>query len=128
MTDERGGDGLKQAEEGAEGAAEEDDVVTRVNGAGEGGLVAVEAGEDALEEGRGLGCVCGGGAGFAVAVELEELREEGENEGKGDLGRGPDQYSSPTRRGVQALAYKVEEEGDGDHPQDASARLRFVWP
>ena len=77
--DDRGGDGLAKGEEGAEGAAEEDDVVAVVYGDGEGGLVAVEGGEDAGEQ-RGLG-----GGEFAGAVEFEEGGEEREDEGEGDL-------------------------------------------
>lgn len=44
--DEWGGDGLAEGEEGAEGAAEEDDVVAVVDGAGEGVFVGVEQGQD----------------------------------------------------------------------------------
>lgn len=39
--DDGGGDGLAEGEEGAEGAAEEDDVVFGGDGAGEGGFVGV---------------------------------------------------------------------------------------
>lgn len=127
VANERGGNGLQETEEGAEGAAEEDDVVARVDGAGEGGLVAVEAGEDALEKGRGLGGVCGRGAGFAVTVELEELREEREDEGEGDLARGRGQFSATAKRAA-SFTYKVEEERDGNDSQNAFARLGLECP
>jgi hypothetical protein len=72
------GDGLAEGEERAHCAAEEDDVVAVVDGAGEGVFVGVEGGEDAGEEGVG-------GGDFEVAVEFEEFGEEGEDEGEGDL-------------------------------------------
>lgn len=51
VADEGRGNGLEEGVEGAEGAAEEDNVVAGVDGLGEGGLVGVEAAEDAGEEG-----------------------------------------------------------------------------
>lgn len=71
MTDERGGDGLEQTEEGAKSAAEENDIIAGVDGASESGLVAVQTGQDRLEEGGGAGCVCDLRADLAVAVEFE---------------------------------------------------------
>lgn len=86
VADDGGGDGLEEGEEGAEGAAEEDNVVAGVDGAGKGGLVGVQVAEDVGEE--GLGAVLGGvGGGFDVAVELEEVGEQGQDEGEGDLWR-----------------------------------------
>jgi hypothetical protein len=73
------GDGLAEGEERAHGAAEQDDVVAVVDGAGEGVFVGVEGGEDAGEESVG-------GGDLEVAVEFEEFGEEGEDEGEGDLG------------------------------------------
>jgi hypothetical protein len=75
---------LQEGKQTAQGAAEEDDVIARVDGAGEGGFVGVEIGEDAREEGFGLGRGALGGS-FGVAVELEELGEQGENECEGEL-------------------------------------------
>lgn len=46
-TDDRGCDGLQEGEQRAEGAAEEDDVIARAYGAGEGVLVGVQGAEDA---------------------------------------------------------------------------------
>lgn len=73
---------MEEGEEGAEGAAEEDDVVAVVDGSCEGVFVGVQAGDDAAEGCWGGG---GGGGGFEVAVEFEELGEEGEDECEGDL-------------------------------------------
>lgn len=57
--------------------------MSRINRTGEGSLVSVEAAEDRLEERRGaIGVELGA---FVVAVELEELREQREDEGEGDL-------------------------------------------
>ena len=71
------GDGLAQGEEGAEGAAEEDDVVAVVDGAGEAVLVRVE-------EGEGVGEDCGRGGrgvrGVDRAIEFEQFGEEGQDE------------------------------------------------
>lgn len=59
---------MEEGEEGAQGAAEEDDVVAGGDGAGERGFVGVEGGEYAIEEGVG-------GGGFEGAVEFEEVGE-----------------------------------------------------
>lgn len=72
-------------EERAHGAAQQHNVVARVDAAGKGGLVAVEAAEDlAQQRGRAM---AGQGRGLAVAVELEELGEERQDKGEGDLPR-----------------------------------------
>lgn len=76
--------GLAQREQGAEGSAEEDNVIAVVDGFGEGVFVGVEGCEDACEDG---GVAAGEGGGFEVAVEFEELGEEGEDECEGDLER-----------------------------------------
>ena len=69
---------MEEGEEGAEGAAEEDDIVTVVYRAGKGAFVGIEGGENGVEKcgggcGRGRGC-------FEVAIEFKELREQGKNE------------------------------------------------
>lgn len=46
--DERGCDGLEEGEEGAQCAAEEDDIIARVDWFGEGVLVRVEIVKDAV--------------------------------------------------------------------------------
>lgn len=51
VTDYRGHNGLEQGKEGAESSAEENDVIARVDGAGEGVLVGIQVMEDAIEEG-----------------------------------------------------------------------------
>jgi hypothetical protein len=48
VADDGGGEGLEEGEEGAEGSAEEDDVIAWVDGAGEGVFVGVEVVEDAV--------------------------------------------------------------------------------
>ena len=69
---------MAEGEEGAQSAAEEDDVVAVVDGFGEGVLIRIEGVEDSGKEGVGPGV-------FEVAVEFEEFGEEGEDEGEGDL-------------------------------------------
>lgn len=52
--DDGGCDGLEEGEERAQGAAEEDNVIAGVDGAGKGGFVGVEVAEDPGQEGRGM--------------------------------------------------------------------------
>lgn len=78
VADNRRCEGLEQREEGAEGTAEQDDVVPRIDGAGKGILVGIEVVEDAIQE-RIRGGILG-------AVKGKERGEEREDEGEGDLG------------------------------------------
>ena len=61
---------MKEGEERAESAPEEDDVIAIADWAGERSFVGVEAIKNAIEEGGG-----GGLRAFEVSVELEELGE-----------------------------------------------------
>ena len=65
---------MKEGKEGAEGAAEEDNVISIADGARERLLVRIEPSEDAIEEG------VGGLRGLEIAVEFEKLWEEGKDE------------------------------------------------
>lgn len=85
------------------------------DGARKGRLVAVEAGEHALEQ-RGRRAVEQGG-GVAVAVELEQLGEEGEDEGEGEL-----HGSAAGGGGKTTRTHQVEEEGDDDDAEHALPR------
>ena len=72
-------------EKAAQGATEQDDVISGVDGARKSGLVGVEVAEDAGQQ--RLGGRRGGVEGrLDTAVELEELREQREDEGERDLG------------------------------------------
>lgn len=117
VADEGRGNGLEEGVERAEGAAKEDNVVAGVDGLGEGRLVGVEAAEDAGEEG-----VVGIGTSFGVAVELEELGEEGEDEGEGYLERERGGCVSVSQvcllrvdwEGETGWTYQVKQQGDED--------------
>lgn len=80
VADNRGRNGLEQREQASEGSAQEHDVVSRIDRLRKGLLVGVEIAQDAGEQ-----RVLRVRARLAVAVELEELREEGQDEGEGDL-------------------------------------------
>lgn len=68
-------DGLEKREQGAEGSAEQNDVIAGVDRSGKGGLVGIQITQDVGEESLGM-VVRGVGGGFDVAVEFEELGEE----------------------------------------------------
>lgn len=78
--DQGRGDGLAEGEERSESAAEQDNVVARVDGLGKRVLVGIEAGEDLGEDRVGV-------ARLVVAVKLDELGEQGQDEGEGYLER-----------------------------------------
>lgn len=71
-------------EEAPHCAAEEDNVVSRVDGALESGLVPVKVRDDRLQQACRF-IVRDGRRGFVVAVVLEELWEEREDKGEGYL-------------------------------------------
>nr|POE65292.1 hypothetical protein CFP56_34959 [Quercus suber] len=89
--DDGRGNRLAQREERAEGSSQQHDVIAIVDRLLEAVLVGVQAIEDAGEDGVVIGR-------FEVAVELEELGEERENEGEGDLGRGDVRLVQAERR------------------------------
>lgn len=72
---------MTEGEEGAEGSAENDDVIASIDRFSKGALVAMEDGEDILEGRRGAM----GGAGIEIAIELKEFREKGEDKREGNL-------------------------------------------
>ena len=72
---------MEEGEEGAEGAAKEDDVVAVADGARERAFVGVKTEEDAVEDG-----VAGLIGNFEVAVEFKEFGIQGKDECEGDLG------------------------------------------
>lgn len=76
-------------EERAQGSAQKDYVMARIDGPRKGGLVAVQAAENLLEQSRRASTERRGG--FAVAVEFEEPGEKWEDKGEGGLrgGRWP---------------------------------------
>lgn len=71
---------MKEGEQGAKSASEEDYVISIADGAREGLLVGVQAKEDAIEERRGI-FLC-----FEVAIKFEELWKKREDECEGYLG------------------------------------------
>ena len=80
---------MEEGEEGAERAAEEDDVVAVVDWSCKGVFVRVEDVEDVAEEGdAAVGLV-----GFEVAVVFEEFGEEREDECEGYLVGGVSTWS-----------------------------------
>lgn len=107
VADDWRGEGLEEREEGAQGTAEQDDVVARVDGAGKGILVGIEVVEDAIEKGiRG---------GILGAVEGEERWEEREDEGEGDLGS---HEQLEGWRGSEVNTYQIQQQRDHHDLQD----------
>lgn len=86
MSDDWGGNGLEEGEKRAQSTTEEDNIIARIDGSGEGRLVGIEVAQDMGED--SLGVLLGGiRGGFGVAVELEEPGEQRQDEGKGYLWR-----------------------------------------
>lgn len=74
MADDGGSNRLEKGEQTSECAAQQDDVISRVDGARKGGLVGIQVAEYVGEQGLGWRGRCIGG-GFGISVELEELGE-----------------------------------------------------
>ena len=74
---------MQKGIERAQGTPQKNNIIAIAYGAGEGLLVGIQAGKDAVKDSILGRCRIGG---FEVPVELEEFGEEWENEGKGYLG------------------------------------------
>lgn len=71
--------------QGAHCAAEQDNVVAGLDRARKRRLVAIEAADDALQQGRRAAIEESGS--FAIAIEFEQAREERQDECEGDLSK-----------------------------------------
>lgn len=121
------GKGGYPREEAAQGATEQDDVISGVDGARKRGLVGVEVAENAREQrlgGRGGGVE----RSLDTAVELEELREQREDESEGDLGTAESASSAGNQwQDRLRVTYQVQQQRNENDPQDPFAGGRVNW-
>jgi hypothetical protein len=109
-------------EEGAHGSAEQDNVISSFNRPREGRFVCVETTQEALKECRRPTFDEGGS--FAVAVEFEELGEQREDKGEGDLDLRPKQMILATRKCREKV--QMEERGGRLHTRSIKREMKMT--
>ena len=106
-------------EQAAQGPAQQNNIISRVNWLGERSFVGVEVAEQARQECLGFGAIRG--ACFNAAIKLEQLGEQRQDERKGDLFDNT-MWSASVTQQAETCERKTVDSGMASVPGPARAR------